>query len=378
MTIDELRSAAAVVRDATEEGENTALRLGQLFLSLIDEVEAGQLAANDSPNNAFVTVDSMRVLLNFKRNGSVLFSIQVPSATAGQAGVMTPNNYQDLFNTKQKANNHEGQLSALQITMAGKADASALVSQLKSDLYTAFGAVWDSSTQRWSLNGLTDITDAQMDDIFVESHDFRISQTWDGRFRGTKARTNLFPYKPKNSTVVWSANISKLYTSAVGMFAYADMETIVLTQDLANMSNGITFAPRVTDARDMFNNAKNLKKVFGVILMDAITDAANVSGMFTRADALEEISLAGLRVGLTFAACPSLKPATVAFICNNCNKLVNNAYPALSLTLTLHATAFDAAVASSDVTAALANAYDNRNATVTLTDGTRTFTHNDI
>ena len=106
MTIDELRSAAAVVRDATEEGENTALRLGQLFLSLIDEVEAGQLAANDSPNNAFVTVDSMRVLLNFKRNGSVLFSIQVPSATAGQAGVMTPNNYQDLFNTKQKANNH--------------------------------------------------------------------------------------------------------------------------------------------------------------------------------------------------------------------------------------------------------------------------------
>lgn len=36
MTIDELRSAAAVVRDATEEGENTATRIGQLFLDTVN------------------------------------------------------------------------------------------------------------------------------------------------------------------------------------------------------------------------------------------------------------------------------------------------------------------------------------------------------
>lgn len=36
MTIDELRSAAAVVRDATEEGENTATRIGQLFLDMVN------------------------------------------------------------------------------------------------------------------------------------------------------------------------------------------------------------------------------------------------------------------------------------------------------------------------------------------------------
>lgn len=35
-TIDELRSAAAVVRDATEEGENTATRIGQLFLDTVN------------------------------------------------------------------------------------------------------------------------------------------------------------------------------------------------------------------------------------------------------------------------------------------------------------------------------------------------------
>ena len=36
MTIDELRSAAAVVRDATKEGENTATRIGQLFLDMVN------------------------------------------------------------------------------------------------------------------------------------------------------------------------------------------------------------------------------------------------------------------------------------------------------------------------------------------------------
>ena len=36
MTIDELRSAAAIVRDATEEGENTATRIGQLFLDMVN------------------------------------------------------------------------------------------------------------------------------------------------------------------------------------------------------------------------------------------------------------------------------------------------------------------------------------------------------
>lgn len=36
MTIDELRSAAAIVRDATVEGENTATRIGQLFLDTVN------------------------------------------------------------------------------------------------------------------------------------------------------------------------------------------------------------------------------------------------------------------------------------------------------------------------------------------------------
>ena len=50
MTIDELRRAAAVVRDATEDGENTAMRVGTLFLDTIDaiaELDAGKANAEE-------------------------------------------------------------------------------------------------------------------------------------------------------------------------------------------------------------------------------------------------------------------------------------------------------------------------------------------
>lgn len=43
-TIDELKSAAAAVRDATEEKENTALRIGQLFLDTIETL--GDVSTN--------------------------------------------------------------------------------------------------------------------------------------------------------------------------------------------------------------------------------------------------------------------------------------------------------------------------------------------
>ena len=43
-TIEELKNAAAVVRDATEERENTALRIGQLFLDAIDTL--GDVSVN--------------------------------------------------------------------------------------------------------------------------------------------------------------------------------------------------------------------------------------------------------------------------------------------------------------------------------------------
>ena len=56
MTIDQLKSAAAVVRDATDDGENTALRVGQLFIDTIDTLSA--IAANTLKGYKAITATS--------------------------------------------------------------------------------------------------------------------------------------------------------------------------------------------------------------------------------------------------------------------------------------------------------------------------------
>ena len=72
MTIDELRSAAAIVRDATEEGENTATRIGQLFLDTIETLGDVQIADD------LVTDDAAKVLS--ARQGKVLGETTVKKA----------------------------------------------------------------------------------------------------------------------------------------------------------------------------------------------------------------------------------------------------------------------------------------------------------
>lgn len=297
---------------------------------------------------------------------AVLSSVRTNSRTIGQLTAVTSLAESDCFEV---AGGKKVAYSSLRDLIA-----AFIAPDLKRSLYAAFGATWDGSTQRWSLNGLSDITDAEMDDIFVQSHDFRITQDWDSRFRGAAVRTNLFPYKPKSGLVVWTATISKLESTAVGMFANSTLETAVVSQDLASMSNALGFAPRVNDARDMFNGARKLKKVFGVFSLAPITNAAFVSNMFKNATALEEVSVTGLGVNISLADSPNLTASSVAFLCRNSK----SASSTFSVTVTLHATAMTAALASGDVTDAMAYAYSTNRCDITLTDGTRSLTASEL
>lgn len=54
-TIDELKSAAAVVRDATEEKENTALRVGTVLIDMIDTLSE---SVSINAIKGYVVIDS--------------------------------------------------------------------------------------------------------------------------------------------------------------------------------------------------------------------------------------------------------------------------------------------------------------------------------
>lgn len=80
-TIDELKSAAAVVRDATEEHENTALRIGQLLLDTIETL--GDVAlVNDlttGGEESALTAEMGKVLGNALKTNGTLMSIRAYS-----------------------------------------------------------------------------------------------------------------------------------------------------------------------------------------------------------------------------------------------------------------------------------------------------------
>ena len=92
--IQSLLQQAAVIRDATADGENTALRVGSMFISLIQSI------ASTLPQEAIdaIGLTSAASATNFtisfktvKDDGTTGFKqIVIPAASSEKAGLLTP------------------------------------------------------------------------------------------------------------------------------------------------------------------------------------------------------------------------------------------------------------------------------------------------
>lgn len=92
--LESLLPDAAAVRDAVEEGENTALRVGQLFVSLIQKVAASFPSETIDATGISVTADETGVSITFKTvldsGEQATRSVRIPAATETDAGLLTP------------------------------------------------------------------------------------------------------------------------------------------------------------------------------------------------------------------------------------------------------------------------------------------------
>lgn len=92
--LESLLPDAAAVRDAVEEGENTALRVGQLFVSIIQKIDASFPSETIDASDISVSSDETGVSITFN---TVLDSgeqstrtVRIPAATETSAGLLTP------------------------------------------------------------------------------------------------------------------------------------------------------------------------------------------------------------------------------------------------------------------------------------------------
>lgn len=201
------------------------------------------------------------------------------------------------------------------------------------NLYVAVGAVWNSKTGFWELNGLTDITNEQMLTIYVETNNFLMYQSdMESCYCFSKCRTNI-------PNIPYLSSLARLRTNWRDFFRQSDnIEVLVL-------KNIPSYYFKLNTLIDTFSGCINLR------LIDGILDVSNClkhnSNDFVNCGKLESVKLYKLTYSIGLASCKMLSSESVQY-------MIENATDA-TITITLHPEAYERAIADTGVQTALAN-----------------------
>lgn len=179
-------------------------------------------------------------------------------------------------------------------------------------LYVAAGAVYNRNTGFYELNGLTDITEEQMREIYVQTNPTKRVTDLCSVFASSSIRTNLpflnrGGFKPIDCYAAF-INCSNLEVVALGV------------------EDGVIFYP--TRIPYMFHNCIKLRTVIGV-LDCGNTNQANDKA-FANCRAFENIKLNKLKYSISFGNSPSLSLESLQY-------LITNAANTSPITVTVHA-----------------------------------------
>lgn len=210
------------------------------------------------------------------------------------------------------------------------------IPQANIDLFVAAGAVFNSTSGYFELNGLTDISYEEMGLIYAQGQISYPLHRY--MFANCTIRTTL----PLPSPLAFN------YSSAVDMgslFNSSSVEIIRLTDETGYGNANNIPKPSSSGMQSIFYGCNCLKDAsyWNVSGVTSLLDNTNTFG----APSLERIMLYGLKVNAKFLQLSKLTPASVAY-------MINNAGTA-TITITLHATAYARAMADADVTTALAS-----------------------
>lgn len=220
------------------------------------------------------------------------------------------------------------------------------------------GVVWNNTTKFWELNGLTDITNEQMDDIWTYAKNSALFfsdyiRTNSGNMAAEQAiipRTNVCTYNPPEGTSdafyncqgslfrgngVFNRHATK--NSEVLNFTFGSKYGIIIKSSTQwQLTYILSNCPKLREIKDILN-CKNMKTT------DTITDTG---GIGTMCPLLEEIKVSGMCQSFRLAAqSPRLSMASVMWAIENSK---NN-----NITITLNATVYANAMADEDIQAAL-------------------------
>lgn len=194
-------------------------------------------------------------------------------------------------------------------------------------VYEAAGAVYNSETEMWEMNGITDLTDRDMANI-VTFGNFCGLTTIAGQFANMKCRTNI-------------RHVNSYSTLSIGSYGFRSSKFEVI--DVRSTYD--TYMTKLTGtAANVFNDCQKLKSVLGKLNVSEITNFLNT---FNLCKALTDIQLHGLKCNVEFPASP-LSVASGIY-------MIENASTTENITIKVMASVYSAWMADSTIAQLLTN-----------------------
>ena len=179
-------------------------------------------------------------------------------------------------------------------------------------LYVAAGAVYNEQTGFYELNGLTDITEEQMRNIYVYTSGAINQNDLSGKFANLPIRTNL-PFKANSGSYFGDASIGAMF---------------VKNHTIEVINIGSTVYPNYIGYA--FAQCDKLRKILTVINLNSYSLGKPITTMFQGCILLEYVRIQKIRQSILFSNSPLLSLESLQY-------LITNADNTLAITVTVHA-----------------------------------------
>lgn len=182
-------------------------------------------------------------------------------------------------------------------------------------LYVAAGAKYNEQTGFYELNGLTDITEEQMREIYVQTHHVTRQTSFGASLANTNSIRTNYPLK-----VVGGYRQIDTYAMFAGC----------VSLEVAALGIGVNSIIYSSDISYLFSDCKKLKKVIGIIRMDYASSSLKYEKIFYQCFALVSVNLRGVKHDISFSDSPNISINSLQF-------LITSASNTSPITVTVHA-----------------------------------------
>lgn len=205
-------------------------------------------------------------------------------------------------------------------------------------LYEAAGAVYNETTGFYELNGLNDITEKQMADIYIQANDiiWELSYKNIRRYSYASFRTNTSSHSIDGYSDWFKKANNNLYLDNTFVFC-KNLEVL-------NINGGSEYDVYVRIFTAAFYGCEKLKTVIGILDVEAV---ASFASSFLLCQALENITMKNLKADVDFKDSSLLSDASILYMVQNA------ANGDKAITITLHPDALARANANSDIQSAI-------------------------